>query len=81
MPLQPFSPLTVEDFQTPQGVAKLNEFLENLSRSFNALENKYTVSNLTTDRTYDANASSVAELADVLGSLIADLEQAKILPS
>lgn len=33
----------------------------------------YTVTNLTTDRAYDANASSVAELADVLGTLIADL--------
>ena len=33
----------------------------------------YSVTNLTTDRTYDANATSTAELADVLGTLIADL--------
>jgi hypothetical protein len=33
----------------------------------------YTVTNVTTDRTYDANATSTAELADVLGTLIADL--------
>lgn len=33
----------------------------------------YTVTNLTTDRTYDANATSTAELADILGTLIADL--------
>lgn len=33
----------------------------------------YTVTNLTTDRAYDANATSTAELADVLGTLIADL--------
>jgi phage baseplate assembly protein gpV len=33
----------------------------------------YTVSNLTTDRTYDCNATTVNELADVLGTLIADL--------
>jgi hypothetical protein len=33
----------------------------------------YTVTNHTDDRIYDANASSVAELADVLGSLILDL--------
>jgi hypothetical protein len=33
----------------------------------------YTVTNLVTDRAYDANATSTAELADVLGTLIADL--------
>lgn len=33
----------------------------------------YSVTNLTTDRTYDANATTVAELADVLGTLINDL--------
>ncbi len=33
----------------------------------------YTVTNLTTDRTYDADLSSTADLADVLGTLIADL--------
>ncbi len=34
----------------------------------------YTVTNVTTDRTYDANFSSVNEIADVLGTLIADLQ-------
>jgi hypothetical protein len=33
----------------------------------------YSVSNVTTDRTYDANATTINELADVLGTLIADL--------
>jgi hypothetical protein len=33
----------------------------------------YTVTNLSTDRAYDANATTTAELADVLGTLIADL--------
>lgn len=33
----------------------------------------YTVLNVTTDRSYDANATSLDELADVLGTLIADL--------
>jgi hypothetical protein len=33
----------------------------------------YTVTNLVTDRSYDANATTTAELADVLGTLIADL--------
>jgi hypothetical protein len=33
----------------------------------------YSVTNLVTDRSYDANATTTAELADVLGTLIADL--------
>ena len=33
----------------------------------------YVESNVTTDRTYDANATSLDELADVLGTLIGDL--------
>ena len=34
----------------------------------------FTPTNVTTDRSYDANATSVDELADVLGTLIADLQ-------
>lgn len=33
----------------------------------------YTASNVTTDRSYDADAVLIAELADVVGTLIADL--------
>jgi hypothetical protein len=33
----------------------------------------YTASNVSTDRSFDANATSVEELADVVGTLIADL--------
>jgi len=33
----------------------------------------YTVTNAATDRTYDANATTIDELADVLGTVIADL--------
>lgn len=33
----------------------------------------YTITNHTVDRTYDADASSVAELADVVGTLIKDV--------
>ena len=35
---------------------------------------KYTPTNVTPDRTYDADSTTTAELADVLGSLIADLQ-------
>jgi len=34
----------------------------------------YTTSNVTTDRSYNATATSTAELANVLGTLIADLK-------
>lgn len=34
----------------------------------------YTVSNVTTDRTYNANSYTMDELADVLGTLIGDLQ-------
>jgi hypothetical protein len=39
----------------------------------------YTPTNVVTDRSYDANATSVAELADVLGTLIADLQSYGLL--
>jgi hypothetical protein len=34
----------------------------------------YTPTNVSVDRTYDSNATSIDELADVLGTLIADLQ-------
>lgn len=39
----------------------------------------YTPSNVIADRAYDADATSVAELADVLGTLIADLQSYGLL--
>lgn len=39
----------------------------------------YSVSNLSTDRTYDANSTTTDELADVLGTLIADLRAAGVV--
>ena len=41
--------------------------------------NVYTITNGTIDRTYDANASSTDELADVLYTLIQDLKTLGIL--
>ena len=43
------------------------------------LSSAYTPTNVTTDRAYDANATTIDELADVLGTLIADLQSAGIL--
>lgn len=39
----------------------------------------YTVSNVTTDRSYDADTVLIAELADVVGTLIADLQSRGIV--
>jgi len=39
----------------------------------------YTVSNVSADRTYDANATTLDEIADVLGTLVADLTTLGIL--
>jgi len=39
----------------------------------------YTPSNVTTDRTYDANSTTLDELADVVGTLIADLKTSGII--
>lgn len=39
----------------------------------------YTVSNVTTDRSYNATSTSVDELANVLGSLIASLQGAGVI--
>jgi len=39
----------------------------------------YAPTNVTTDRSYDANATTISEIADVLGTLIADLQAAQII--
>ena len=39
----------------------------------------YTVSNVTTDRTYDANATTIDEIADIVGTLISDLQSIGLL--
>jgi hypothetical protein len=44
-----------------------------------ARSSAYTVSNVATDRTFNANVTSVDELADVLGTLITDLKATGII--
>lgn len=39
----------------------------------------YTPTNVTTDRTYDANSTTLDEVADALGTLIGDLQSAGVL--
>jgi len=40
----------------------------------------YTATNVTTDRSFDADTVTIAELADVVGTLLADLKTAGLLP-
>lgn len=42
-------------------------------------EQTYSASNVSTDRTYDADATTLGELADVVGTLIADLRAKNIV--
>ena len=39
-----------------------------------ASSSTYTISNVTTDRAFDADSTTLAEIADVLGTLITDLK-------
>lgn len=50
-----------------------------IGRSLVAATQTYTETNVTTDRSFDANATSLDEIADVLGSLIADLRAKRIV--
>lgn len=44
-----------------------------------AATDPYTPTNVTTDRSFDADSTTVDELADVLGTLIADLQAKDII--
>ena len=50
-----------------------NKWVE-IARNLNTVQT-YTPTNVTTDRAYDADTVVVAELADVVGTLIADLQK------
>ena len=52
----------------------LEQIQDSLVLLAQAVQTGYSVSNVTTTRTFDANATSVAELADVLGTLIVDMK-------
>ena len=56
------------------------DWAEEVERVINLLlagsASTYTTTNVTPDRSFDANATSIDELADVVGTLIADLKVA-----
>lgn len=62
---------------------ELAEWLEEVERVINLLLTQTaawgTISNVTPDRAYDANATTTDELADVLGTLVADLKTKGVL--
>lgn len=52
------------------------DWAEEVERTINGLlasAATYTATNVTPDRSFDADATSTAELADVLGTLLSDL--------
>jgi hypothetical protein len=53
--------------------------LTRLIRSAGTSAPTYSETNVTTDRTFNANATSIDELADVVGTLIADLRNAGVI--
>lgn len=79
--------MAIEDLQTKSDLARFIEQVLNLPPNLQAqlayvlsasgtlpgTAETYTATNVTTDRAYDANATTLDELADVLGTLIADL--------
>lgn len=69
-------------------LAELTRVVRELSEAVRLLESRIKdntdgwaggQTNVTPDRSYDANATSTAELADVLGTLIADMIEIGIL--
>jgi len=55
-------------------VNALEAVLRRMQQPINTIDAPYTVSNGTTDRTYDADATTVAELADIVYTLLSDLQ-------
>jgi|TARA_R110002020_G_scaffold48763_8_gene139009 hypothetical protein len=57
-----------------------NQIEANISNTnLAANSSTYTMTNVTTDRTLDADSTTTAELADVLGTLITDLKNRGVL--
>lgn len=52
---------------------------EGIVTNLGTVTSAYSVSNVTTDRSYDANATTLDEVADVLGTLIQDLQAKGVL--
>ena len=62
-------------------IQELSQKVDELERrtDFNAENWRGGVTNVTIDRAYDANSTTLDEIADVLGTLISDLLEAGVL--
>lgn len=57
-----------------------NQLEQNLAATNLAASSaRYSVTNVTLDREYDADSTSTAEIADVLGTLITDLRERGVI--
>ena len=59
-----------------QSLRKISSALQQLRESE---DEAYSLSNVSADRTFDADSTTTAELADVVGTLISDLQDAGII--
>lgn len=76
----PSTPLDGDFWTTIAGAfCRINGVTVNLAAGIAPPTGTYLVTNVVTDRAYDANATTINELADVLGTLIADLQTRGIL--
>lgn len=66
--------LDVSGSATVTGATKLGSSLAFFGTAPISKITGYNITNLTTDRTYDANSTTINELADILGTLINDLK-------
>ena len=74
-------PNNIEYNQLVRIIQELSRKVDELERrtSFNAAGWSGGVTNLTKNKSYDADATSTGELADTLGTLIADLLEVGVL--
>lgn len=70
----PSSPVEVLEW-----AGKLIRALEQRDRQGENPAGTYVPSNVTTDRTFDADSTTLSEVADILGTLIEDLQKKGIL--
>lgn len=79
----PIPPETVE--QVPQFCRDLVRTLQSVLQDMPSITptlnqaTAYTATNVTEDRSFDANATTVNELADVVGTMLSDLRDRGIL--
>ena len=74
-----FDPL-IDEKKAPTDIVA--EYLEDVATDLNNLtsvEEAYTTTNVTESRTFDADTVTVEELADILGTLISDLQDTTII--